>query len=62
MAQLAERLTLDFVSGHDLKVRGIDPLIRLCADSTEPAWDSLSFSLSLSAPPPTHALSLKINK
>ena len=27
--------------------RGIKPRIRLCTDSTEPAWDSLSPSLSL---------------
>ena len=41
-------VSLGFGSGHDLQVRGIEPHVRLCADSVEPAWDSLS---SLSAPP-----------
>ena len=46
-------------------VREIEPHIGLCADGAEPAWDSLSLSLSLSAPSPlAHSgfLSLKINK
>ena len=50
MAQSVEHLTLDFGSGHDLVVRGIESHIRLCADGAEPAWDSLSPSLSLSLP------------
>ena len=54
MAQSVKRLTLDFGSGHDLTVRG--PCLRLCANSVEPAWDSLS--VSFSAPPHAHALSL----
>ena len=41
MAHLVKRPTLDFSSGHDLAVHGIEPLIKLCADSVEPAWDSL---------------------
>ena len=44
---------LDFGSGHDLTVNGIEPL--LCTDSTEPAWDSHSLSL---CPCPDYALSL----
>ena len=58
MAQSVERPTLDFSSGHDLTVRGTEPCIWLQAGRVEPAWDSLSPSLSL--PPPTcaHALSL----
>ena len=48
-ARSIERLTFDFGPGHDLTVHEIKPHIRLCADSNEPAWDSLS--LSLSAPP-----------
>ena len=67
-AQSVERLTLDFGSGHNLMVPGIEPRTGLCADSMEPAWDSLclalslsrSFSLSPSAPPQllcVHALS-----
>ena len=45
MAQLVERLTLDFDSGHALMVRGIEPRVGLCANSMEPAWDSLSLPL-----------------
>ena len=57
MSQLVERrLTLGFGSGHDLVVREIRPHVGLCADSVEPAWDSLSLclsvSLSLSLSPP----------
>ena len=37
-----KRQTLDFGSGHDLTVCEIEPHIGLCADSVEPAWDSLS--------------------
>ena len=50
MAQSVKRLTLDFDSGHDLMVCEIELGIWLCADSMEPAWDSLSPSFS--APPP----------
>ena len=65
MAQLVKRPTLDFRSGHDLMVHGIEPNARLGADSTEPPWDSLSPSLS--APPLslpclcTHALALSLS-
>ena len=59
MAQLVERPTLDFGSGHDLMVHEFKPHIRLCTDSTEPAGDPRSSSLSA---PPLFALSLKINK
>ena len=54
MAQSVKHLTLDLSSGHDLIVRGIEPHVGLCADSSEPAWDSLSLSapaLSLSLSP-----------
>ena len=44
MAQLVECPALDFGSGHDLTVCQIEPCIRLCFDSTEPAWDSFSLS------------------
>ena len=64
MAQLGKRPALDLGSGHDLTIREMGaPCWALCWQSSEPAWDSLS--LSLSAPPPftrLHALSLKINK
>ena len=49
MAQLVKHPALDFSSGNDLMVHGIKPHIRLCADSTEHAWDPLFPSLS--APP-----------
>ena len=38
--------TLDFSAGHDLTICEIKPCVGLCADSAEPAWDSLSPSLS----------------
>ena len=62
MAQSVRRPTLDFGLGHDLTVREFKPRAGLCADNIEPAWDSLSPSVS--APPLlTHSLSLsKINK
>ena len=44
------RLSDDLGAGHDLTVWEFEPRIGLCADSAEPAWDSLSPSLS--APPP----------
>ena len=50
MAQLLKRPTLGFNSGHDLMVCGLEPHVGLCADSVEPAWDSLSFPLSMSLP------------
>ena len=52
MAQLVEHLTLDFGSGCDFMVCEIEPCNVLHADSADPAWDSLSLSLSpsLSAP------------
>ena len=51
MAQSVEPQVLDLGSGHDLAVHGIGPHVWLCAASSEPAWDSLSLSLSLSLPP-----------
>ena len=52
---MVKRPTLRFSSGHDFTVREFEPRIGLCADSMEPAWDSLSGPCLLS-------LSLKINK
>ena len=49
MAQSVKCPTLDLGPGHDPMVGGIKPHIRLHTDSAEPAWDSLSPSLS--APP-----------
>ena len=61
MAQSVKGPTLDFGSGRDLTVYEFEPCTGLCTDSVEPAWDSLSSSLSA---PPLLALflSLKINK
>ena len=46
VAQSVKPQTPDFDSGHDLPVREIEPYIRLCADTMEPDWDSLSLSPS----------------
>ena len=56
--QSVKRPTLDFSSGYDLTVGGFEPLTGLCADSVEPAWDSLSLPLPL----PCLLLLSKINK
>ena len=71
VTQSVKHLTLHFGSGHDLVVHGFKPRIKLCADSLESAWDSLSSSL-LALPPLrlkvslvhvlSLSLSLKINK
>ena len=57
MAQSVKRLTLDFGSGHDLRLCELEPHIGLCAESVDPAWIPLSVSLSLSL-----ALSFTQNK
>ena len=63
VAQSVEHLALDFSSGHDLTVCEFEPHIGLCADSAEPAWDSLSLPLSLPLPPLICSVSLsQINK
>ena len=59
VAPLVEHRTLDLGSRHDLTVCGIEPRIRLCADSVEPAWDSLSLPLPT---PPLLVRSLSQNK
>ena len=46
MDQSIKRSTLDFGSGHDLMVCGIETHVRLCTVSPEPAWDFLSPSAS----------------
>ena len=61
VAQLVKYLTLDFGSGYDLSIREFKPQVQLFADSEESASDSLSPSLSLSAPP-SRELSLSQNK
>ena len=42
MAQSVKRLTVDFGSSYDFMVCEFQPYVGLCADSMEPAWDSLS--------------------
>ena len=46
MARLVGCLTLDLSSGHDLAVSGFEPASASTPGSMEPAWDSLSPSLS----------------
>ena len=52
MAQSVKLLTLDLGSGHNLMVLEIQPHVRLCTKSAEPAWDPLSL------PPPAPLLML----
>ena len=62
VVQLAKHLTLDFGSGHDLRVMRSSPKSG-STFSMESAWDSLSLSLSLSlCPSPySHILSFFLN-
>ena len=50
VARLVKRLTLGFGSGHGLMVCKFKPHIRFHAVNAEPAWDSLSRSVSLLLP------------
>ena len=61
VAQSVKCPTLDFSSGHNLMVHEFEPHVGFHADGVEPAWDSVSPSLSA---PPLLALNLflKINK
>ena len=66
IAQSVEPLTLNFSSGHNLRVVRLSPLLgsTLSGDS---AWDSLSLPLplprpALSASAHTHTLSLSLKK
>ena len=59
VAQSVKCRTPGVGAGHDLTVREFEPHIGLCADSMEPAWDSLSPSL---AAPPLLVLSLSLSK
>ena len=56
MAQLVKPLPPDLGSGHDLTICKVEPYVRLCTDSMEPAWDSFSPYVSL-CPSPTLSLS-----
>ena len=57
MVHSVKHLIPDFGSDHDLTIHEFKPSIGLCADSAEPAWDSVTLSLPLS-----HLLSLSQNK
>ena len=59
VAQPVKRPTLGFHSCDDLTVRGFEARVGLCADSSEPTWDSLSLSLCPSFP---LSLSLSLSK
>ena len=61
VAQLAERPAPDISPGHDLMDGGIEPHGGFCADGMEPAWDSLTPSLSAPSPLPL-SLSLSLSK
>ena len=61
VAQSVECLTLGFGSGHDLTVHGFEPPHQALCGSTEPAWNSLSPSLSI-PPPLMCTLTLHLNK
>ena len=61
VAQSVKRPTLGFSSDHDFMVHEIKPHIGLCTDSAEPAWGSLSLSLSLPPPQFVHMLSLSLS-
>ena len=56
VAPSVKHVTLDLGSGHDLTVGEFRPRVWLHGDSTEPAWDSLSPSVS--APPCSRKCSL----
>ena len=58
MAQLVKHPTVDLGSGHDLMGHEIESHIGLYADVVEPAWDSLSPSLTL---PHSHMFFLSFN-
>ena len=57
MTQLGQRLTLDFVSGHDLTAVSLSPAL----GSAQSLLGIFALSLYL-CPSPAYALSLKINK
>ena len=59
MAQLVKHPTLNFGSGHDLMVHEFEPCVGLCDGNAEPAWDSLSPSLSA---PPLLSFSLSLSQ
>ena len=62
LAQSVKLPTLDLSSGHDLMVCEFEPLVGLCADSSEPGA-RFGFCVSLFlCPSPTHAPSLPLSE
>ena len=59
MAWLVKCLTFDFSLSHDLTACEFEPHVRLYGDGVEPAWDTLSPSLSSH---PSIKLSLPLSK
>ena len=55
-------IRLDLSSGHGLAVHEFKPHMGLCNDIVEPAWDSLSFPLSLCPSLLSLSLPKEINK
>ena len=51
----------NFSLGHDLAVCEFEPHVGLCADSSEPAWDFVSPSLSLPLPTCAHSCTLSLS-
>ena len=47
MVQSIRHLNLDFVSGHDLIICGVEPRVGLHTGRAEVSWDLLPLSLSL---------------
>ena len=60
VAQSVKCPTLDFGSCHDVTFLRFEPHVGFCADSIEPAWDSLSPSLPLSAHTPSSPLMITL--
>ena len=57
LGRLGIYLPLGLGSGHDLMVGDFEPCMGFCANSVQPAWDSVSLSLH-----PSSALSIALNK
>jgi len=63
VAQSVKRPTLDFGSGHDLRILGSSPVLGgvVSTLSGESAWDSFLFPLPLLLPPLALFLSLSLS-
>ena len=61
VAQSVKQPILDFSSGHDLIVHGIEPHTGLCVNGVEIAWDSLSSSPLVPPSPAPCSCSLSLS-